>query len=423
MIAGYNSEYRDDGGVDGRFQFQSKLQGCVIDNCNHPNTGYYAGFSLRHPYGFVFRNNTAYYVGNYPFWQWSSQHNVKWYNNYSTRSSYTSHYTDAVYEEYSDTAYNYYTRSQHYGVMMHQNRENTIFRHLILLNHQNRAFYMYYNSNNLSFYRIYMDGYRYFPHHGEPTGPVNWIDCYFGNRWYKNINSGQSGLLTSTDYLAIGGPPGKARYDRNTGGTSFGAFYEFNHEYDSKGELYGGGIRLYDVDQTAWKIVHMNASDYPVFISSVFVPANTVVRISSFFKGENNSNYTFPYLFAKQQIGGSGMGRYLTDYTNQTSFLSSSDTNFQNSSAIGFREQTQFTAACKGAWEEKQLTIQAKTSSYMLIYGMHMNSNNSQEIGYMRDISVYLDTPTQLVTENMPGKRVRIRDGFTPTKKRISGRI
>ena len=422
MIAGYNSEYRDDAGSDGRYQFQSKLQGCVIDNCNTPHQSY-TGFTLRHPYGFVFRNNTAYHAGAYPLWQWSSQLNVKWYNNYGTRSSYCIHYNDANYEPYSDTAYNYYTRSDDYGMLMHQNREGIVYRHIILLNHEQRPFYMYYTANNTSFYRVYMDGYRSFPHHGEANGPVNWIDCYFGNRWFKDIKTGVNGLVDTNRYLAYASMPGRAHYSRNPGGLSYGAFYEFNHEYDVKADLFGGGMRIYDPDERVYKIIEMNASDYPVFISSIFVPANTTVRLSAFFKGENNTNYNFPYLFARQQIAAYNFGRYITDYTDQTTILTSSDTRVQNSSRIGFREQIQFSSACRGAWEEKQLTVQPKTSSYMLVYGIHMHSNNSEEIGYLRDINVYLDKAPKLIQNNMPGKRINVRNSFTELKKRISGRL
>lgn len=421
MIAGYNSEYRDDAGSDGRYQFQSRLQGCVIDNCNTPNQSY-TGFTLRHPYGFVFRNNTGYHAGSHLFWQWSSQHNIKWYNNYATRSSYTCHSNDANYEPYSDTAYNYYTRSDDYGMMMHQNRENIVYRHIILLHHEQRPFYTYYSPPNLSLYRFHIDGYRTFPHHGESNGPINWIDCYFGNKWYRDIKTGQTGIV-SGNYLASAGQPGRSHYSRNSGALSTGYMYEFNHEFGIKASFFAAGLQIWDSEVNAYKVIHLSASDYPVFISSVFVPANTTVRMSSFFKGENNSNYSFPYLFAKQQQGTSNMGRYLGDYTGQTSVLTSSDTKVQNSSIVGFREQIQFTSACRGAWEEKQLTVQPKNTSYIMVYGLHMNSNNAQEIGYMRDIQIFFDKAPKVLQKNMPGSRVKIRNSFTQQKKRISGRI
>ena len=422
MIAGYNSEYRDNESSNGRYQFQSRIQGIVIDNCNTPNQNY-TGLSIRHPYGLVVRNNCVYYSGNHLYWQWSSQHNVKWYNNYATRTDYSCHYNDANYEPYTDTAYNYYTRSDDYGMLMHQNREGTVYRHIILLNHEQRAFYMYYTANNTSLYRFFMDGYRTFPHHGESNGPVNWIDCYFGNKWFKDLKTGQTGIADSSRYLCYGGPGGRSYFERNTGANNYGAIYEFNFENDVKAEYFGGGMRIYDPDERAWKVLQLNASLYPSFTSSTFVPANTVVRLSAFYKGENNSNYSFPYLYALPYLDRYNAGRFITDYTEQTTKLTSSDTRVQNSTRVGFLERVQFTSACRGAYEEKQLTISARNSSYMLVYGIHASSNNSEEIGYMRDINVYFDKVPKIIQDDMPGKRVNVRNSFTQIKKRISGRI
>ena len=199
--------------------------------------------------------------------------------------------------------------------------------------------------------------------------------------------------------------------------------YEFNHESGVKAGYFSGGLQIWDPTESAYKVVCLGSTDYPVFISSIFVPANTTVRMKCLFKGENNTNYTFPNLFAKQQQGTSNMGRYLTDYTGETTILTSSDTRVQNSTIVGFREQIQFTSACRGAWEEKQLTVQPKNSSYILVYGLHMNGNNAQEIGYMRDIQIFLDNAPNSIQDNMPSNKIKVRDGFTPSKRRISGRF
>ena len=422
MIAGYNSEYRDDAGSDGRYQFQSRVQGIVVDSCNTPDQNY-TGLTTRHPYGIVVRNNCVYHAGAHPYWQWSSQYNVKFYNNYATRSAYCTFYSDAMYEPYTETAYCYFTRSDDYGFLMHQNREGSSVRHMIFLNHETYPFYMYYTSNGFTFDRMYFDGYRSFPHHGESNGPINWIDCYFGNRWYKSAD-GQTTGPVSSNYLFNGSPGGRNIHYRNTGTNSYGAIYEWNFEYDKKAEYYGGGLRLWDPSENAWAVYQLNASDYPMFISYMYVPANTVVRISAFLKGEDNSNYSFPYLFARKSTSGYNMGRFRTDYTNQTSVLSSSDSTVQKSSIINFRDTSQFTSAMRGAWEERQLTIPAFTYSYSLVYGIYGSNNLSQEKTYMRDINVYFDKPISVpVTNDTPGKRPSIRTSFTQVKKRISGRI
>lgn len=417
MIAGYNSEYRDNESTDNRFAFQSRIQGVVIDNCNYKTS--YTGLSTRHPYGLVVRNCVSYYNGSYLFWNWSSQHNLKWYNNYATRTDYTTFYNDALYEPFSEWAYNYYTRSDDYGVMFHQNREAIPVRHHIVINHEQRYFYSYYNQPGSVFERMYFDGNAAnIPLSGLSSGPLKWIDCYFGNRATKNVFTDEPGKIWANDYLVYGGDDGRARFDRTTGLSMYQISYEHNFMYDTVAEAWGCHWRYKNSESgSSWFMVGGD-SNYPFFADQLYVPANTVVKITCAVKTPTVGSFTMPYLFARPHYKGYSQGRWETNYNGQTSTVTSDESN-----SAGWLERTQYTSASQGDFEEKELTIAAQDRSYFLVYGVYCAStNNRQEIFYMKDPEVIFDTAPAIKPEkNAKGKSIAVRSSLTPGKKRIGG--
>ena len=280
MIAGYNSEYRDNDNTNGRYQYQSHLQGCVIDSCNTANQSY-TGFTTRHPHGFVTRNNVAYHVGSHSFWQWSSQMNLKTYNNYATRSSYATFSNDGNYDQYGETSYNYFTRSDDYGMVFHHFREERPIRHNIVLNHEQRPLYIFYGTGDKVFERFHMDGFRSIPYIGEANGTVNFLDSYMDNRWYKSIDTNKNGLFDSNRYLGNGSPNDRTRYYRTTGKVHHAVYYEHNHQYDAVLESHQGAATYrHSGTGKEREVFTFQGNDYHAYIQSVYVPAGATVRIS-----------------------------------------------------------------------------------------------------------------------------------------------
>jgi len=418
MIAGYNSEYQDNNSTDNRYSFQSRIQGLVVDSANYQTD--YTGLTTRHPYGLVVRNCVAYYVGNHAYWNWSSQHNLKWYNNYSTRTPYTNFYNDAMYEPYCEWAYNYYTRSDDYGVLFHQNREaSNSVRHHIVINHEQRYFYQYYNGHGSVFERMYFDGNAAnIPYCGISGGEIKWLDCYFGNRATKNVFTGEPGKIWANDYLAYGGDDSRARWDRTTGKYMYQISYEHNFMYDTVAEAWGAHWRYKDSNSgKAWFMVGGD-SGYPFFADQVYVPAYTTVRLSCKLKTPTSGSFSMPYMFARPHFGGYSRGRWETNYNGQTSVVNSDEAN-----SAGWEELSYWTSASKGDYEERQITISPQDRSYFLVYGVACAStNNRQHIFYMEDPEVLFDSsPSITPKDNANGKGIAVRSSFTKTKKRIGG--
>ena len=208
MIAGYNSRYHEDN-TGNVHQHQTTIQGVVVDNSNARNS--YTGLNTRHPHSLTLRNCTCYYTGNQGIWNWSSTHNLKQYNNYVTRTSYSSIQRDAMYEPYSEDSYNYLTRSDDYGYMLHNFREQCPIRHNYLLNHENRCQYTYYTNHEMVMERMYYDGFRYAPYIGTANGTLNLIDCYMDNRWLRSTETNTDGLLDSSRYLTNSNAESRAK--------------------------------------------------------------------------------------------------------------------------------------------------------------------------------------------------------------------
>jgi len=421
MIAGYNSEYRENESSDERYKFQSRIEGCTWHNMNY-NTSY-MGLSLRHSHGIAVRNNICYGTGNQAFWMWSSNHNVKFYNNYATRNAYSSFQPDAIYEPYSEYAYLYGTRSDDYGFMCQHHAEAIPIRHVILLHHEQRPMYIYWSQNNNVFDRIYMDGFRQHPYIGDRGSSVIFTDSYAGNKWYKSLDGETNGVVSSTSYWCSSGASSRNHYQRNAGHNQKSTWYDLQFEIGKMMVSHQDGMVLTDSIAGTKHLYGLGTTDDPAFIDSMYIPAGTTVRLKCRMEGENNSNYTFPHLFGRKLMNGYNGGRYQTAYTDQTSFKTSSDSDVINSPHLGFSDRVQFTSAMRGATEEAHLTITAQNYSYMLVYGITLNSNAHQERFKFETVDVLFDKSPKGITHSPTGNKIKVRNSFTEQKKRISGRL
>ena len=421
MIAGYNSEYRENESSDNRYKFQSRIEGCTWHSMNY-NTSY-MGLSLRHSHGIAVRNNICYDTGNQGFWMWSSNHNVKFYNNYATRNAYSNFQPDSIYEPYSEYAYLYGTRSDDYGMMIHHHAEPIPVRHIILLHSEQRPMYLYWAQNNNEFNRIYMDGFRQHPYVGDRGSSVIFTDSYVGNKWYKSLDGETQGVVSSTAYWCSSGASSRNHYQRNAGHNQKSTWYDLQFEIGKMMVSHQDGMVLTDSVAGTKHLYGLGTTDDPAFIDSMYIPAGTTVRLKCSMEGENNSNYTFPYLFGRKLMNGITGGRFQTAYTGQTNFKTSSDSEVINSPHLGFSDRVQFTSAMRGATEEAQLTITAQNYSYMLVYGITLNSNAHQERFKFGTVDVLFDKAPKGSTHSPTGKKIKVRNSFTQQKKRISGRL
>jgi len=418
MIAGYNSHYQDDASdTDWRYKFQSKIQGCSIHSSNRSDS--YQGLTSRHCHYLAFRNNAAVDVGNHPFWIWSSNHNYKFTNNYSTWGQYCNVLFDSVYEPYTDIGYFYGTRSEDYGTMVHHFIEAIPFRHFIMKNQNSRPFYIYYTMQDNQFDRIYMDGYTRPPLIGNRNGAIHFTDSYLGNRWARSFDGtlGTDQLQTSRYFSLYSDTDDRWQYYRTTGRVGHSYYHDVNFQDGTSAETFGAGMVYTDYNGVSY-FYGNNDDNGVMWANSVYVPAGTTVRISGKLKTDGGS-YTYPYLFAKNRTDGYNRGRYRTGGSGQTSILS--DASSYNSRAIGWNVNQQFSANMKTDWEEEQITVSAQDYPYMLIYGYFGYGNMGEEKCYFTEPVIRFNIPPVGRGRTANGKVVKIRSSFTSAKKRIGG--
>lgn len=420
FVAGYNSRYRDNEyTTDSRYDYQSKYENCVV--LNEPTNASYGGMNTRHTHSFVHRNCISVYSGQRAYWQWSSHHDTQFINNYATRNSYNSLHNDGMYEA-NEWAYCYFTRSDDYGFMTHHNREMNPVHNMILLNHEQRPMYMYYQAPNSHFRRFHIDGFRSLPYIGIGGGDAVFQDSYIQNKWYKQIPGVYAGytdtfgVVDGNDYFGNGSGDSRANTQRGGGHWMMSQYQDWCFEdglnavvensYNLKWNKDGGNI---------WSVVNLRSEYYLVGQEILYVPANTAVTIKGEFKGQLGGSWSYPYICAKPHTNNS-LGRYQTSYTDQTSYGSSSDNDVKKSMLNGFKDEVRFDNA-SGVWQQKTLTISAQKYAYTLLAGYSWDSDNQEEIGYIRDLRFIFSTPAKIKT------KFGGRSELNVSRKRISGRI
>ena len=420
FVAGYNSRYRDnEHATNSRQDYQSKYENCVALNTN--GSASYGGLSTRHPHSFVTRNCLSIRSGQRGTFQWSSHHDIQFVNNYITRNAYNSLHNDGMYEA-NEWAYLYFTRSDDYGMMMHHNREMNPIHNVILLNHENRPMYMYYQAPNSTFKRFHIDGFRHIPYIGVGGGDAVFQDSYIQNKWYKQVPGVYAGytdtfgVVDANDYFGSGGGDSRANSYRGGGNWMMSQYQDWCFQEGLNAVVENGYNLKWNFDGgNMWNVINLRSEYYLVGQEILYVPANTAVTVKGEFKGQNGGSWSYPYLCAKPHTN-NALGRYQTSYTDQTSYGTSSDTDVKRSMLNGFKDEVRFDNAV-GVWQQKTLTVAAQKYGYTLITGYSWDSDNQEEIGYIRDLKIVFPSSPKIKMKGSKGIETSVN------RKRISGRI
>lgn len=418
FVAGYNSDYDTNFATNSTRDYQSKIENCSVHDSNGSTE--YMGINSRHCQGLVIRNNSSVNSGPRSFWGWSTHYDLQFMNNYASRASYSTAQYDSYYL-YSEIGYNYLTRSDDYGWMANHLRETTPAHNMILLNHEQRCMYTYYQSSDTIFKRFHINNFRSFPFIGSGGGHVLFQDSYINNGWYKQVPNvydgytGSFGAVSSTQYLGNGSFDSRADYTRNPGFSMNAQYTDWCFEKGSSAMVESNANFLFQRGiSNEWALINLNAEHALALSSSVYVPAGIAVTVKGQFKGQGSGSWSLPYLAAKK-ISNRNLGRYETA-ADDTAFFASSDSGATNSMFNGFYQEDRFTSA-SGVWQEKSLSIAAQKYAYTLVAGYRVDNDNAQEIGYVKDVQITLASAAD--TKSRFGSKARIGTG----KKRISGRI
>ena len=428
-IAGYN------GGLDptntsesGSYGFQTELDGCVYDGHKLVTSGSYSqgssyqGVTIRRSYYMTTRNNTIYNTER-GLNVWSSHYHHGIFNNYSTRVSYAN-LLESQYQTYNAFSYNYYTRTDDYGIITYHLRSPAEIRHNVFLNHEQRPFYNYYAAPQVMYDRFFIDGHRGWPFTGEAGGPHLFHDSVIKNRWYGGTSKASfdgSGQVYSNYFSAQ--QSYQTDYDRNRGKGGQQIWQEYQHEIDGLAVFHHSTLREFLNDEGCW--LSHNGSDQPAgYVDIVYVPPQTTVRISCEVNCQSSGTFSFPYLFARTAHDMQLTGRRDDGAADETNMTSTTAKDIGRSK--GFIEEVQYTSDSQSDFENKTLTIQPQKDGYYLNFGVSVKSTNIREEPYkMKEPIVRFDQRgigQSRVDTNVNTNPV-LRNSFTTFRKRISGRI
>ena len=417
FVSGYNSDYRNFSSNSNE-DYQSKYENCVVHSST--NRSNYTGMNTRHVQGFIWRNCISVNAGNHAYWQWSSHYSMQFMNNYATRNAYANLDNGAMYDS-PEYGYNYLTRSDDHGILLHHMRNICNVHNNIILNSEQKPLYIYYQTGGTQFRRMHIDGFRAIPYVGMGGGHAHFVDSYIQNKYYKQIPGVYAGytdtfgIVDSNDYFGSSGWDSRADYTRNPGFGMYSEYMDWNFEEGSFAVIEAANLVYQKSTSKIWGLVNLRSETAIALQSHVYVPANTSVTITGEFKGENTTGYTKPHLIAKK-LSNRYLGKH--ELNDSSTFSTSSDVAVKNSNIYGFVDQSQFTSDSQGLWEKKTLNIVAQKYAYRLVAGYRIDSDNQEEVGYIKDLDVVLSKPGKLRSRHFES-----RSKGSTSKKRISGRI
>lgn len=366
--------------------------------------------------GYIKRN--IFYNGQQNMWRYSSGNNMRIMGNYSTRSSYSSFYIDGLYEPYTEFSYNYGSRSDDYGILVHHQRTaSSLVRHNYLLFHEQRPWYEYYTAGNVVRDKNYIDFFRSWPMLGA-GGNSTWLNTYFGNSW--DITTGNT---TPVNGIQIQGNGNHSpdRSFKNEINTSVNHNFKLNDTVQWNYRRW----RRWDSDENAWANYHDTASSNEGgFAEAVYVPAGATVYLAGEIKLSSGFNGAYPLLVGRS-INSYLSGRYFdgSSESNQTSEIS------PHSYPAGHFEQVEFTSSAASAYERKTLTISPVNYDYYLTVYIRSTSTNQadgDEHWYEKPVEIYMDSGSGIKEQKFMTHQ-QSRRGFnnssTRKVKRIGGRI
>ena len=423
-LAGYNGGLDPTSSDTDAYGFQTEVDGCTWDGSATNATGNYRGILIRRSYYSTIRNNVC-YDSNHGIYFWSSHYHMSAFGNYSTRSQYTTFILESLYQTYCAFSYNYFTRSDDYGILTYHVRSPVNMRHNIALNHENRPWYNFYAPPNTIWDRWFFGSHRSWCFSGEASGPHIFHDSKIENQWWggtSKVSADGSGVVYGS-YIN-GSQSYQTDFDRNRGKGGQQIWQEYQHEIDGIASQHASMLREWQNDEGCWLCHNMNDSK-AAYLDMVYVPPGTTVRLSCEVETSGaGTTFTLPYFFARSAHDMQLTGRRddgAADVTNKTS------TTAQDiGRGKGFYQEEQYTNSSKGAFEEKTLTILAQKDGYYLNYGIKTTSTNIREEPFkMREPVIRFSKGgfTETLLDRQTNKRTVVRSNFNVIKKRISGRI
>lgn len=416
-----NSTWYRGVGFNGYMSYETSSYGAYasgVEGCTWKpnNSGNNSCFYSRDRHQLTFRNN-IFYNGTLNFWAYSSGNNVNFNNNISARSVYSTASIDGMYEPRTTYAYNLFSRSDDYGLLMYHNRNTTVqFRHNYITHHEQRPMYCYYWHHNSIMDQNYIEYFRSWPYIGT-GGDIIFTNSYVRSRW-----DATDGVTTPVNGVQIQ-QDGNQRADRMG---SPQAFYSLDHNFQQNNTAMWGSYvwKNWDNDENAWKVFRDTVTATGAGINEmVYVPAGSTVYLAGEIKISSGFSGTYPRIYAK------AANSYHDGKHYDGSTTSSQRSETVDSYYYGHTESVDFTSSAIGSYERKTMTISPVNHDYFLAAGYESSSTNAGdglEHWFEKPFEIYIDKPSGNVEKKFDTRRQSkhgVNNSATRKKKRLGGRI
>jgi hypothetical protein len=322
-----------------------------------------------------------------------------------------------MYEPRVEFAYNLTTRSDDYGAFFYNRRDGmSRIRHNYFTNNENRPIYIYYNGPNHVIEKCVFNRYRYMPYHGHMGGDLVYLNCKFRNDWDA---SGDATVISGyyiydDDYQR----PGRAVGDESRS-------VAINYDFEKGKTVDWGGYtrREWDEAENCWfNQRSLAVNNWAGRTYGVYVPAGSTVFLGASIKLTDGFSGNYPY-FRAYKASDFDFGAFALDGGGATE----NSTTAANSYAVGFYEQTQFTAAAIGEFELKTLTVQPQNYDYYLAFSVFSDNSNAGNLGegwWERRIKVTLTDNSNVNNKKTLGRfKYNTGSSLSTSKTRIGGRL
>jgi len=313
------------------------------------------------------------------------------------------------FNEWGEVAYIYFSRNYHGYRVAFQLEDGLGYHHIISDANNEYSSMMYGCTRNLNFYKHKQTGTRYGIYHENSPAAYLYSSTSFLSG-LTNTNSNPPGTPYVGYYYA--------HMDRGDNGFQVVNIVEDNFEYDRIRQFATGTERTWDFSENAWRVY--NRYDYADYgygwSESIYIPSGVTLRASCAIKLAPSYSGNYPRFEARSNQSNIGPNQFGNAGGQWSSVLSG-----------GFTS-TQYTVAASNDYQNAELTITSKPFPRYIQVGVHVDSANTSEGYWMKDILLFLDrdyaSPVLgIINRGSMGAldRYIVENGFSQNQIRISG--
>ena len=237
--------------------------------------------------------------------------------------------------------------------------------------------------------------------------------------FYESFIKGLSGVQSGNINQAMAGNFHVGNFYNGNRQQSAIVFHEHDFEIDAIKILNYNMGADWNTTEQAWLFQRRyDNSNNPAMFESIYLPANTTMKVSCKVKGVSGFSGNYPYL-AMTPVINSGDDNILSNNATNSSIFSTA------------RVSTQYTSDMTSGYQTKEITCGPYNYSQILKVGIMSDNSNATEGFYIKDFNVVLDAPYvqplngigNFTNINTTSSVINVKSSPSDSKIRLGGRI